>query len=225
MYVPRGWGACLNCGNSNRLSLVLVLIDESGDPGFKLVRGSSSHFVVAMVIFEAFEEAERASSGILELRNKRQLASEFKFSKCHDDVKDAFFECVCRFDFKVRAIVVDKSIIYSDNLRTRKDLFYNYFVQQLMRYGELRKARVKIDGSGDRKFKDELNSYLRRNLSQDQLHSVKFAESHRDNLIQLADMVSGAILRSYRACDRKQSDKWLRALQRAGRVDNIWPFR
>ncbi len=178
-----------------------------------------------MVIFERLEDAERASAGIHELREKRQLASEFKFSKCHDGVKDAFFECVCRFDFKVRAIVVDKSIIYSDNLRTRKDLFYNYFVQQLMRYGELRNAKVKIDGSGDRKFKDELNSYLRRNLSQDQLQSVKFAESHRDNLIQLADMVSGAILRSYRVCDRKQSDKWLRALQRAGRVENIWPFR
>ncbi|WP_210131896.1 DUF3800 domain-containing protein [Stenotrophomonas rhizophila] len=162
---------------------------------------------------------------IHDLRQKRQLSNEFKFSKCHDSVKDAFFDCACRFDFRVKAIVVDKSSIYSENLRSRKELFYNYFVQQLMRHGQLRNARVKIDGSGDRKFKDELNGYLRRNLSEGELHSVKFAESHRDNLIQLADMVSGAILRSYRACDRKQSDRWLKALKRAGRVDNIWPFR
>lgn len=37
---------------------MLVLIDESGDPGFKLVRGSSSHFVVAMVVFDDFTDAE-----------------------------------------------------------------------------------------------------------------------------------------------------------------------
>lgn len=203
---------------------MLVLIDESGDPGFKLIRGSSSHFVVAMVIFEDPIQAERASAAIGHLRRRRNLATEFKFSRCHDDVKDAFFHCVCGFEFKVRAIVVDKSIIYSDSLRARKDLFYSYFLQQLMRNAELRRARVKIDGCGDRKFKEELNSYLRRNLSGDQLHSVKFAESHRDNLIQLADMVSGAILRSHRSSDRKKSQNWLRLLQKAGRVEDIWQF-
>ena len=30
---------------------MLVLIDESGDPGFKLTKGSTQHFVAAMVIF------------------------------------------------------------------------------------------------------------------------------------------------------------------------------
>jgi hypothetical protein len=34
---------------------VLVFIDESGDPGFKLERGSSPVFVVAMVIFQTSE--------------------------------------------------------------------------------------------------------------------------------------------------------------------------
>ena len=52
---------------------MLVLIDESGDPGFKLVRGSSSHFVIAMVVFDDFAEAERTSAAIGTLRQQLAL--------------------------------------------------------------------------------------------------------------------------------------------------------
>lgn len=204
-----------------------MLIDESGDPGFKLVRGSSSHFVVAMVIFDDFAEAERTGAAIAELRTRLRLKTEFKFSKSHDDVKDAFFACVCSHRFVVRAIVVDKSVIYRDSLRERKELFYNFFVKQLLQHdgGALRDARIKIDGSGDRRFKDELNGYLRKQLTAGLVRNVKFAESHRDNLIQLADMVAGAVLRSYRATDRKDAIRWRQMLVRAGRVGDVWDFR
>jgi len=206
---------------------VLVLIDESGDAGFKLVRGSSSHFVVAMVVFDDFGEAERAGAAIDALRTRLRIKTEFKFSKSHDDVKTAFFDCVCRHRFRVRALVVDKSVIYSDSLRERKDLFYNYFVQMLLRndHGALHGARIKIDGSGDRHFKNELNAYLRQQLHAGQVQSIKFAESHRDNLIQLADMVAGAILRSYRGKDRKDAGRWRRMLTRSGRMGDVWDFR
>lgn len=206
---------------------MLVLIDESGDPGFKLVRGSSSHFVIAMVVFHDFPEAERTSAAIQQLRERLGLKVEFKFSKCHDGIKDAFFECVRDHAFTVRALVVDKSIIYSEGLRERKDLFYNYFVKLLLAHdnGALADARIKIDGSGDRSFKNELNAYLRAQLQQGQVRSIRFAESHRDNLIQLADMVSGAIFRSYRSEDRKNADRWRRVLARAGRLGDVWDFR
>jgi hypothetical protein len=206
---------------------VLVLIDESGDAGFKLVRGSSSHFVVAMVVFDDFGEAERTSTAIADLRTALRISTEFKFSKSHDDIKDAFFDCVCRHRFSVRALVVDKSVIYSDSLRERKDLFYNYFVQMLLRHdhGALQGARIKIDGSGDRHFKNELNSYLRQQLHAGQVKSIRFAESHRDNLIQLADMVAGAILRSYRDKDRKDAKRWRQVLARNGKLGDVWDFR
>ncbi|MDP2952974.1 MAG: DUF3800 domain-containing protein [Chloroflexota bacterium] len=35
---------------------MLVFVDESGDPGLKLEQGSSTHFVVALVIFEDHDE-------------------------------------------------------------------------------------------------------------------------------------------------------------------------
>jgi len=204
---------------------VLVLIDESGDPGFKVIRGSTTHFVVAMVIFDDFGEAERTSAAIAEAREALGARPEFKFSKCSDDLRDGFFQAVAAFRFKVRALVVNKEKIYSDNLRTNTERFYNYFVQQLLRHddGALVDARVKIDKSGDRRFKNELAVYLRRQLPRGRLDSLKFSDSRKDNLIQLADMVAGAIRRSYMAEYRDDAARWRNMIAR--KIANVWEFR
>jgi hypothetical protein len=52
---------------------------------------------------------------------------------------------------------------------------------------------------------------------------VKFADSARDDLIQLADMVVGAIARSYRQGDRNKSDRWRNMI--AAKVKDCWEFR
>jgi hypothetical protein len=41
---------------------MLVFIDDSGDPGFKLDRGSTPFFVIALVIFEDELEATKRRS-------------------------------------------------------------------------------------------------------------------------------------------------------------------
>ena len=40
---------------------MLVFIDDSGDPGFKLQKGSSPVFIIACVIFDDELEAEKNS--------------------------------------------------------------------------------------------------------------------------------------------------------------------
>lgn len=204
---------------------MLVLIDESGDAGFKIARGSTPYFVVAMVIFRDFQEAERASLAIGEARIALRVKPEFKFNKCHPNARDGFFQAVQPFAFSVRALVVEKGCIYSDNLRDNKERFYNYFVQLLLKHDNdvLQGARVKIDGSGDREFKRELERYLRQQCQVGKIASVKFVESHRDNLIQLADMAAGAIARSYRDDDRKHAGRWRAML--ANKIEDVWDFR
>lgn len=204
---------------------MLILIDESGDAGFKIAKGSSPYFVVAMVIFRDFAEAERASAAIAEARVRLRVKPEFKFNKSSHPVRDGFFSAVRPFQFGVRALVVEKARIYSESLRDDKDRFYNYFVQMLLKHDNeaLRGARIKIDGSGDREFKQELESYLKRQCQGGKIASVKFAESHRDNLIQLADMVAGAIARSYRSDERTMASRWRAML--AGKVEDVWEFR
>lgn len=204
---------------------MLVLIDESGDPGFKLDKGSTRFFVAAMVIFKEFGHAEVCSKTIGDLRPALGISGEFKFNKSSEAVKDAFFEAIHPHHFEVWALVVDKTKIRSENLRRNDDRFYNYFVRSLLGCGApLSGAKVKIDGSGDREFKNHLQRYLKRSLQGGAVASVKFADSGKDNLIQLADMVVGAIARSYRAPDeRNKADRWRKML--AAKLRDCWEFR
>lgn len=202
---------------------MLVLIDESGCAGFKLGRGSSSHFVVGMVIFDDFDEAERTSRTIAEARRDLGAKPEFKFSKCGADLRDGFFRAITPHTFQVRALVIDKAQIYSAHLRAAHKDFHRYFVQQLIRHdgGALIGARVKIDGSGDREFRRAMNVYLRQELGPGKIAKLSFADSAGDNLIQLADMVTGAIARSYSG--RSDANRWRGML--GLKIADVWEFK
>lgn len=206
--------------------ILLVSIDESGCPGFKLTKGSTPYFVVGMVIFKDFTQAENASKAIALLRQTLRVNPEFKFSKTSAIVKDKFFSEVCRYEFEVMALVINKSTIYSPELRNDTDSFYNYFVKLLMQHDDnvLQDASIKIDGSGDKEFKNALTTYLRKELGEHKIKKFRFIDSQKDNLIQLADMVAGAIARSYSE-NRKDANRWLDVLKRGRKIKNIWDFK
>jgi hypothetical protein len=203
---------------------MLVLIDESGDPGFKLSEGSSLYFVIGIVIFRDLKEAEKTSKAITNARQILRAYPEFRFSKTSNPVRDGFFEAVNPFDFGIRVMVVDKNIIHSNFLKSNTECFYNYFVQEfLKRCHFLDNASVKIDGSGDRKFKREFTRYLRQQIDLKKIKKVKFAKSHGDNLIQLADMVTGAISRPYHHPEKDNSERWKIMIN--SKIENIWEFK
>jgi Protein of unknown function (DUF3800) len=179
---------------------MLVLIDESGDPGFKLSKGSASVFVAVLVAFCDTEAARQTQAAIDALAARLRLPGELKFSKSRPEVRDSFFAAVRPFAFRVRAIVVKKQLIYSRRLRTDKESFYSYFVKSMLKFdgGLLQGANVVIDGSGDREFRKELGGYLRRHCTERAIRHIRFANSANDRLLQLADMCAGAIARSYK---------------------------
>ena len=79
-------------------------------------------------------------------------------------------------------------------------------------------AKVVIDGSGDRTFKREMARYLKANTSPGSIKEVKFSDSKRDRMVQLADMCVGAIARAQRP-DRIDSGRWLKILK--PKIENI----
>lgn len=204
---------------------MLVFIDESGDPGFKLDRGASPIFVAAMVIFEAADDA-RQTQRTIETSEVRRLhkPKEFKFNRCSHDIRDRFFAAISDCPFRVRAIVVEKEVIYSPRLISDKERFYEYFVKQMMKHdnGVLADAKVTIDGSGDREFRRNLGSALRSRLKQGTIKEVRFKDSCSDSLLQLADMCVGAIARSYRP-GRDKHNRWRQML--AKRIQDVWEFK
>lgn len=204
-----------------------VFIDESGDPGFKLDAGSSPIFVTSMVIFRAPEVATETGERIAALRQRLGVSPEFKFNKCKNDYKDAFFQEIRSCSFRVRSVVVQKELIRSPALRSHKESFYKFFVKMMMKHdgGALHDAKVLIDGSGDRPFKKQLRTYLRRNLGNDVIRKVELRDSRRDPLIQLADMTAGAIARSYKKDDRRHHSRWREMLRLNQQLEDVWEFK
>ncbi|MGE0444953.1 MAG: DUF3800 domain-containing protein [Vicinamibacterales bacterium] len=201
---------------------MLVFIDESGCPGFKIARGSDPVFAIAMVQFKSGADALATESVVRELHRTIPHKPEFKFSSASRDVRDQFFAAVASCPFDVYAVVVRKELIYSSHLRTDEDAFYNYFLRLLVDSGvPLTDARIRLDGSGGREFERALKSYLRRNLVST-VRDLRMVDSERDQLAQLADMCVGAVARKYRE-GRADRTRWHSML--APRIENVWPFR
>jgi len=203
---------------------MLIFIDESGGPGFKLKKGSSPFFTIAMVVFTDYSIAEKTSKHIEGLRKRLKIKPEFKFNKSHPNFRDVFFEELNQFDFQIKALVVDKVKVYSPNLRNNKENFYHYFLQTLLKNdeGNLKNASVKLDGYGDKEARRKLSKYLKSEMSTGRIAKFRFLDSKKDNLIQLADMSVGAIARSYNGV-RKDSKRWLNMLDK--KIDKIWEFK
>ena len=209
---------------------MLVFLDDSGDPGFKIGKGSTPCFVIALVIFDDNLEAERCAVAIKELRRGLGLsdAYEFRFNGSSKEHRLAFLARVARFGFRVRAIVMDKARIYGVELRRSKESFYRYAIKTVLKYsfGRIRGARLKIDGHGDRTLRRELQAYLRRELKAKPgeppvIIDLKIVDSRENVLIQLADMVAGT-LRRHAEGEKEDRDLYHAAIVR--RLEDVWDF-
>jgi hypothetical protein len=82
---------------------MFVFIDESGDPGFKLSKGSASAFVAVLIAFHDKEAARQTQTAIDQLARRLPLWGELKFSKSRSEVRDSFFAALQQFNFRARA--------------------------------------------------------------------------------------------------------------------------
>ena len=208
---------------------MLIFIDDSGDPGFKIDRGSSTTFVICCIIFDDELEAERTAVRIKELRRelKKSDRFEFKFNKSSKGYRIKFLETIKSFKFRVRAIVMPKRVIHSDELRNSKTSFYNYTIKLVLKNsgGTLKNARIRLDGHGNRMFRRELTSYLRRSLDsvdRGMIENLRFRSSDKDVLIQLADMVAGSINKKYQ---NEKTDKDIYWDMIKSRCEDLWEFK
>lgn len=206
---------------------MLIFIDDSGDPGFRIEKGSSTHFVIAMVIFNDPLEAEKTSVAIKDLRRKLKVSDlfEFKFNKTNRKFRYAFMDTVKGFKFKIRAIVVDKKIIHSQRLRSYKEDFYNHIIMQILKHSKsIKNAKLRFDKRGERAIRNQLRVYLSRELDNKNkkvFTDLKSVDSRQNTLVQLADMVAGSIFASFTGKDKS----YLTKLREAKRVENIWEFK
>lgn len=182
---------------------MLVFVDESGDSGMKGKEGSSALFVITAVLFEENESAEECDRAIKKVREECYPGrfTEFHFNKCCTAHRIKFFQAVAPMDFFYLSFVLDKSKLFGPGFNY-KESFYKYTAKLLFENAKpyLNNATVTIDRSGNRDFRLQLEKYLKKkiNVEDEIIRKIKTEPSHSNNLIQLADMVCGAVGRSYK---------------------------
>ena len=184
---------------------MLVFVDESGDVGLKFTEGSCTYFVVTLVLFENDTEAEKLRLRIDLLRTELRLPGsyEFHFFRNNVPIRRAFLNAIKGYDFQFFSLVVDKRKLSSGSYGSGS-AFYKAIcgvafdaVKHL-----LSEANVKFDDSGGQAWKKELASYIKRKVNDEgrtgeRIKKIGTQNSKSSTLIQVADMVSGAVYRSF----------------------------
>ena len=92
-----------------------------------------------------------------------------------------------------------------------KDSFYKYAAGLVFENAKTRlvDAKLVLDECGNRDFKTQLSKYLKKRMNDDKrilIKKLRMEPSHSNNLLQLADMVCGAVFRSFDTRDRNRRE-------------------
>ena len=87
----------------------------------------------------------------------------------------------------------------------------------------IQNAKFEFDSRGEKTLRNELRAYLSRELdnkTNNVFKDLKFTDSKKSTLIQLADMVAGSIYSSFTLKDTE----YLKTLKTSNRIEDIWEF-
>ena len=183
--------------------------DEAGDVSFKFEKGESQYFVVAVI---ATKSPDDLRDLLADIRQKAHLPQGFDFhfnSLASAKLRNLLFSSLANANFEAWAIVVDKSNL-PDTFKLMSGLdVYLYFVSELIRQipTEKRSGGILIlDEFGyPQQTKDELKRIMKAREISHNFRRISIRRSQSESLIQVADLVAGAILRRD---SRKQSDAY-----------------
>lgn len=188
---------------------MLVFLDESGDTWFKFTEWSSNFFTIALVVFNDRKEAESCDMRIELLKQElgKPAWFEFHYSKSSNKIRKIFYEAVAPYDFFYYGIVINKTQLYSENLRIKAS-FYKYVSSLVFENAKERidNATLIIDKTGSDTFEQQFSTYLKRRFNEDgskKIKKVKMQDSAKNNLLQLADYVVSGINRKYTRPDKE----------------------
>lgn len=208
---------------------MLVCIDESGDSGFRFSGGSSEYFTCVAVIFSDNFNADTCDRAIDQIRRELNWrpSSEFHFTQCSDKVRTAFFRAIAKESFVYYGFVLNKPRLYGRTFNDKHG-FYDFTVGLICENARklFRDAKVIIDECGDRDFKRRLTTTLKARMTEPDgtclIRKISMEASHTNNLVQLADMICGAIARSYNS-DKDDRDQFRSLIKKREASVQFWP--
>jgi uncharacterized protein (DUF2164 family) len=203
-----------------------IYIDETGDTGFKLNKGSSSIFSITFIIFRDPKEIEKTVDAIRRMMEREKIPKklEWHFSKVKSPWKILFLNTISNFNFEVRSVIMNKKNITGKQLTKSKSHFYNYTCRLLLQFRSdvFKDAKIIFDKCGNKEFYTKLRKYLRKEckLDNDKIQNIKSKDSKKEIPLQIVDMVAGAIGRSF--SDKKDKNDYIRIIQ--SKISNKFVF-
>jgi len=173
--------------------------DEAGDVSFNFGKGASRYFVMAVI---ATTEPQTLRQNLAEARTEFGLpaAYEFSFNSLSSaQLRRGVFQSLQRADFDAWALIVDKTILSEPFGSMRRLDFYLFFITELLQSipAELReKATLILDEfGGEPDLPLEFRRFMKRRNIPRHFSRVLTKRSKSEPLIQVADLVAGAVLR------------------------------
>ena len=181
--------------------------DEAGDTGFKFTRGSSLYWAGVLV---ATDKPWMLRDEIAAL--KSQSGFEFRFHNLNERAKRRFFAAIESHPFLVRAVVVDKRRLPASFRRLSRLAFYSHFITELVLRApdEAIRNDILILDDSTKQLKRALRVHLSKHTRElglsRRFKKIVARESARDNAVQCADMIVGAVVEMWLRGDRLYYD-------------------
>ncbi len=174
--------------------------DEAGDASFKFEKGASRYFVVAVI---ATQKPDALRDLLTDIREQAHLPRNFEFhfnALASAKLRNLLFDSLSHADFEAWAMIVDKTRIPEPVMLFASGLdFYLYCVSELIRQIPPEKraeGTLILDEFGyPEQTRDELKRIMRMRKIKHGFRRISMRRSYSESLIQVADLVAGAILR------------------------------
>ena len=173
--------------------------DEAGDVSFAFDKGATRYFVVAAI---ATSDPDRLRQLLADLRQTSGLPHEYEFkfnALSSTALRRRVFASLSAADFEAWAVIVDKTTL-SDPFKVMRGLeVYVYFVTELIQLIPPEKragATLILDEFGSAsQLRLELRRFMTARNIPRQFKRVLMKRSRSEGLIQIADLMAGAVLR------------------------------
>lgn len=208
---------------------MLIFIDESWDSWFKFGKWSSEIFTIILVVFNENDEAEACDSRIELLKREIfwNVNEEFHFKRNSDNVRKQFFEAMIPYNFFYYWFVLNKKRLYGEWFRS-KESFYKTISWYIFENAKekLDNAKIVIDKNWNNEFRNSLAKYLKtkmNNSSIKRIKKVKMQDSHKNNLLQLADYVASWLNRLYNIWKNRNNYDYIKKISSKEIYVQVWP--
>lgn len=184
-----------------------ILLDESGDLGFKLNKGSSKFFVITIVFTKSKRSLEKVVRGVHRgLRKKFKKVGDLHAYRETPITKTRVLKEANEKDCSILAIILNKSKVYT-KFNDEKGVLYNYVVNilldRLFRKRPIPPQEPIVLIASRRETNKFLNQNFKSYLQQKIIDNhklklrIEISSPSKEKSLQVVDFISWAIFRKY----------------------------